>query len=343
MNLRFLKPGIWFLLAMFFISCSEEANPETEEPEIPEVEEDQYNYIALRNDGTLFSIGDNSGLVTSIGEIPGLEFNTIFNTVTSSPEHTYIYEAWFDPIEGRLFKLNKETKQSEKIILNFPEEFGSNPGIMALDWDQTNHNLIGIVRQEFDIPSFNGPVKIVLIDSETFEFTVLDDINLNAQGYRDVFSSQLIGQKLYVSASKDDKLINADLLEINLTDKTINVLPREKIQTGLLNLGWIAGSQKLFGFAPILNSEYMGAVRPYIYNTNNTEMEEINAVQNISAIHFSHKSFYHSETNSFIGLIGKDGFNLFNFNTKTNNFSLTPIDNPEDLSSLVTIIGVKKL
>lgn len=342
MKLRFLPPILCFLIAIFSFSCSTDSDSDTKEPEIPVVN-DQYNYIALRNDGTLFSIGDNSGIVTSIGKVPGLEFNTIFNTVTSSPTHTYIYEAWFDPIEGRIFKLNKETYQSEKIILNFPEEFGDNPGIMAMDWDETNQELIGVVRQEFDVPSFGGPIKIVRINPVTFEFTVLQNINLNTQGYKEVYSSQLIGQKLYLSASKDNKVDHTDLLEIDLNEKTFKLLPQEDTETGLLNLGYIPGTQKLFGFAPILNSSYMGAVRPYVYNINDEEMEEISTASNISAIQFAHKTFYNSQIDKFIGLIAKEGFSLYSFDPNTNKFSFSSIENPEDLSTMIAIISVEKL
>ena len=43
-----------------------------------------------------------------------------------------------------------------------------------------------------------------------------------------------------------------------------------------------------------------------------------------------------------ISIIAQNGYNLFGYDYKLNEFEITPIVNTEDLSSLVTIIDVIK-
>ena len=342
--LKFSRFHLLLILSLILVSCSKDSEP-NEETQYPDeqVIKDEFQYIALRNDGKLFSIGDQSGVVEAAGNISGLEFNTIFNTVTSSSENTYVYESWFDPPQSRLFIRNRDSGDSQMIELDFPEEFGNIPGLMALDWDGSQDNLVGIIRHEFDLPSIDKPVKIVRIDPVTFEITVLEDLDLNSQGYRNVFSSQLIGQKLYVTASKNSELIPSDLLEINLTDKTFRVLAQDNLDKGLLNLGKIPETNKLLGFSPQLNSGYTGTVKPFIYDIDSESSEELISIPGISAIHFAHKTFVNPYSDSMISLIGQNGFNLFSYNYNSNDFDITPIVNPDDLSTMVAIIDVIKL
>lgn len=229
------------------------------------------------------------------------------------------------------------------IELEFPEEFSNIPGLMALDWDESQDNLVGIIRHEFDLPSIDKPVKIVRIDPVTFEMTVFENLDLNSMGYRNVFSSQLIGQKLYVTASKNSELIPSDLLEINLTDKTFRVFAQDNLDNGLLNLGKIPGTNKLLGFSPQLNSGYTGTVKPYIYDIDSESLGDLASIPRISAIHFAHKTFVNPYNDFMISLIGQNGYNLFSFDYSSNDFDIIPIVNPDDLSTMVVIIDVIKL
>ncbi|MCH4823884.1 hypothetical protein ML462_11945 [Gramella lutea] len=341
-NLRRLS--VIFLSCFTLFSCSTNSDPTPEKEDSGEtIVQDNYQYVALRNDGRLFTIGDQTGVVEDAGRISGLEFNTIFNTVTSSSENTYIYEAWFDPPQPRLFIRNRTSGNSQMVELEFPDEFGNVPGFMSLDWDPSQGNLLGIIREEFDIPSLDKPVKIARIHPDTYEIQVLENLDLNSLGYRNVFSSQLIGQKLYVSASKNSELIDADLLEIDLAVKTLKVLSQESINTGLLNLGRIPETNSLLGFAPQLNTGYSGAVKPYIYDIENEQLDLLEAVPRISGIHFAHKTFVNLHSGEMVALIGKEGYNLFKYDHSINDFEITPIPNPDDLSTMIVIIDVIKL
>ncbi len=344
MKFSFLKYLLYSIMAIFLSSCNENggiADGDDGGEQEPEVR-DEYNYLALRSDGLLLSIGDTSGKVTNMGQLTQENFNIILNAVTSSQTHTYIYGIRFDPLEGAIFKFDKNLEQSEKFILNFPEAFGNNPGLMSLDWDESNQQLIAVVKAEFDIDGANLPCKIARIDPETFEVIAVEDLDLNEQQYKTIYSSQLINQKLYVSASKSNSIINTDLLEVDLIDKSFVTLPKDDIETGIINLGWKPGSQQLFGFTPLTNTSYIAAVRPYFYNLDDKNAEAIYIEGNISAINLVSRTFYNSKAGEFVGFAARDGFNLFFFDPGTNNFSLTPIIDEDDLSSGIGIIGMKK-
>ena len=342
--LKFSRFHLLLILSLILVSCSKDSEPNegTQQPE-EQVIEDEFQYIALRNDGKLFTIVDESGVVEPAGSIPNLEFNTIFNTVTTSSENTYIYESWFDPPQSRLFIRNRRTGNSEMVRLEFPEEFGNIPGFMSLDWDENQNNLIGIIRHEFDSPSTDKPVKIARIDPDTYEIQVLENLDLNTLGYQNVFSSQLIDQKIYVSASKNSRISDADLLEVDLSNKTIKVLSQDSIETGLVNLAAIPNTNKLLGFAPQLNTGYAGAVKPYIYDITMEELTLIDAVPRISGLHFANKTFVNYDSKELIALIVREGHGLFKYDYQTGEFEIIPVKNSEDLSSMVAIIDVIKL
>lgn len=304
--------------------------------------QDDYQYLALRNDGKLFAIGDQTGVVEDAGSISGLEFNTVFNSVTSSSENTYVFEFRFSPLEQRLFIRNRETGKSEMVLLEFPEEFGNGAGFMSLDWDESQNNLVGIVKQEYNLQnSMRKPVKVVRLDPETFEFEVIEDLDLFSLGYQLVYSSQLIGQKLYVSASKTTNRVDIDFLEIDFSSKTIEVLSQESINTGFFNLGRIPGTNILLGFAHELNTGYTGAAKPYLYDLDNQQLDLLEAVPRISVVYVGHKTFVNPHTGEMVGLIARDGFALFKYDHKQNDFKIIPMT--KDLSTFISIIDVIEL
>ena len=349
MQSNFLKVLSLYLTFVFLFSCSNDGGENSDDMgNIPEetdnpVIKDDYNYIALRNDGNLFTIGSKSGKVTNTGQIDGLEFNTVFNTITSSSTNTYIYEPWFDPVEGRLFIRDRNSGVTEKVILDFPEAFGDNPGFISLDWDENHQNLVGIVKQEFDSGPINLPLNVVRLDPETFEFSVYQDLDLNSAGYVNISASQLIEQKLYVSASKGSDFIHNDLLEIDLTAGTFTVLPQEGMETGIITFGSSPNSSKLIAFAPQLNTSYTGTVRPYVYNLLSREVEEISSIPRIYILQLSYKPFYNPYNGELVTLLGRDEVSIFNYNLSDGKYAFVPVANPEDLSSLIAIIDVVKL
>src|SRR5690554_6140550 len=122
---------------LFLTNCSSDeggSDPKPEEPiqTDPKPEEpiltDTYTYIALRNDGTLFEIGDETGKIKKVGKIPEITFNIAFNTVTSSENITFMYEQMPEIMpgdgtstgfRGQLCVLNTNTLSSKCTILDF--------------------------------------------------------------------------------------------------------------------------------------------------------------------------------------------------------------------------------
>jgi hypothetical protein len=344
MLLKTLRPVLLLALIVSLFSCSEDEAPsETGGSETPVQAEDIFNYIALRNDGTLIAIGDKTGKVVQTGKIPGIDFNTLFNSVTSSASETFIYEHRFDPPRGILYVWDKQSGETTSTIIDFPQEFGENTALLSLDWDKDNQNLVGITRENMEQSNHQKPIKVVRINPENFQITS-QDIDLNPEGYGNIFSTSLVGQKLYVVASKTERVINADLLEINLNQNSIKVLPLTGAETNILNLGNGGDPNQLFGFSPVANSNFMAEVRPVVYNLQTETISEVAGVPRISALNFAHKTFYNKEQGTFAALMGANNTtNLIKYTPSTGNFELIAIPNPDGLSSLISIIGVEKL
>lgn len=328
--------------ALTGISCSGEDPAESPIPLYPEVQ-DTHRYLALRSDGKVFSIGNKSGVVNPEGQIPGVSFNTVFNTVTSSEAVTWFYEPRFDPPKGLLFSINRSTGASNMRELPFPEAFGSNPGLQALDWDESKQDLVGIVRQDMDLPQVNKPLQVVRIHPQTLEFTVLETLDLHAEGYVNVFSSALKDQLLYVSASKDDEFLNSDLLEVDLAAGTFRVMADGGIPTGLHNLGSLPGSAQLMAFTAQLNTGVTNAVRPYAYHTDTEQAAAWQGIPQFSALNFNHKLYSDAQTETYAALVASEGIRLLTYSPGPGKWELLPLVNSGELSSLVAIIDVVRL
>tara|TARA_B100001063_G_C16580970_1_gene460745 strand:+ start:512 stop:727 length:216 start_codon:yes stop_codon:yes gene_type:complete len=70
--LKFSRFPLFFILSLVLLSCAKDSEPseETQQPLEP-IQEDQFQYVVLRNDGRLFTIGDQSGVVEDAGSING--------------------------------------------------------------------------------------------------------------------------------------------------------------------------------------------------------------------------------------------------------------------------------
>lgn len=338
------RPLLMLAILMSLLACSAEGSTEEEkETDNPEQAEDTYNYIALRSDGTLFTIGDHSGTVIQAGKIPGIEFNTFFNSVTSSNSKIFIYEHRFDPPRGILYVWDKQTNKTESAVLEYPEEFGENTALMSLDWDEENQNLVGITREDIENSSNYKPIKVVRINPVNLEMTISPDIDLFTEGYANVFSTSLVNQKLYAVTTKDSRW-DPDLLEINLNQNSFKALPRTGAETGFSNLGNSGDANTIFGFSPVANSGYMAEARPVIYDIISGTFEELSEVPRISVLNFSHKTFYNEAGKEYAELVGSDGkIQLFKYQPEKRDYQLIEIPNPQNLSTLLTIIGVKEI
>lgn len=337
-----LCPLILVLLLIY--SCSENTGFEKEPEEEKEHVEDDYAYLVLENTGKLHTIGDKTGIVSTVGEIEGLKFNTVFNSVTSSSTKIYIYEAQFDPPRGNLFILDRENLTSEMVVLDFPEEFGDNPGLQSLDWMESNGKLIGVVRPDFDLPTTQGPIKLVEINPENFEIKSFNGLNFYTEGYQNFYSSTLRNEELYISASKNGDFLNNDFLRINLNELSYEVLPQGTIETGILSIGGNASINEIFVFAPLLNTGRGNASKPYLFDIDSNELTEIVNFPEVSEINLVDKIFYNPFNNGFVNIIGyNSGISLMIYKAGNDETEYVNISNPELLSSGTGIIDVLSL
>ncbi|UZH54213.1 hypothetical protein JRG66_09400 [Salinimicrobium tongyeongense] len=346
MALKIFRSLLLSAFLVLFISCSEEESSAEKEnlPEPPaESLVDTYNYIVLKNDGTLYTIGNKTGKVTQTGRIPGIEFNTIFNSVTSAGSKIFIYEHRFDPPAGTLYSYDSQSGKTVSAVLDFPEEFGENTALMSLDWDEENENLLGITQEDLESTTSFKPIKVVKINPESFAVATASEVDLHALGYSNVMSTSLIGQKIYAVSLKGSNW-QPHLLEIDPVNNKVEVLEVQGRDLGITNLGNNGSANSLFGFSPVPNSDIMAEVRPVTFNIQDGTTTEISKVQRISALSFSHKTFYNKEAKEFAALVASDKkLYLFSYKPSTGAYQMLEVQKPENLFSLVSIVGVKKI
>lgn len=352
-----IVPIICFLGILFLTNCSKDeggSDPKPGEPigSDPKPEEpmltDTYTYIAIKNDGTIFEIGDETGEVRKVGKIPEITFNINFNTVTSSGNITYMYEMMPEMMpgdgtttgfRGQLCELNTNTLSSKCTILDFSNNvFPKFAGLIALDWDQENERLVGVVT-DIVSASKGNPNYLVHIDPETLEITyngiqfVQDFIN----------STCLIGNTYYIS-SRYDTFNNQPIFNtLDLSIGTQNTINTSSLDSPPFLLSKNKDSKKLFGLVWEFNTGYTNATIPITFDNVSQKIEKLTSPTRISFKQQSGKSFFNANSDEQIALVDSEigeGLLRYNFQAKTLKMvSLSPLDT--ELSSLVAIINVK--
>ena len=228
-------------------------------------------------------------------------------------------------------------------MLNFPEEFGENTSLISLDWDEPNINLMGITREDLESSSNFKPIRIVRINPDNLTVATAGALDLSTEGYANVFSTKQVGQQLYATILKGSAWAPY-LLEINLEADNYKVLPVTGSGNGITNLGNSGSTTHLFGFSPVPNSSTMAQVRPVVYDVQKWTAQDLSAVPVMSALGINLKTFYNKEAGEFVALVGSNNkIQLFKYQPATGDFELTEITNPENLSTLINIIGAIKL
>lgn len=337
MKTNFLQ---FIALTLLFVSCSKENSDSevSENPEEPGVEiEDTYKYLALRANGSLYEIGNKTGKVSGVSSISEMQgnLNMIPSAVTASDEKIFIYEHLFDPFQGRILVMDKETKSVEVYVLDFPVEiYGENAGLNSLDWDPQEGNLVGIVKDEMDYNN-NNTSRVVRIDPETM---VLDYEEISFE-HNITLSTSLLGHKLYALSSNSGDLEHSELLEIDLNTKNVGKL--EISESGLFmgNLANNGDDNFLFGLLPVRGSSYMAEMEAFKLNLSNNEFEALPEISRFSGHHFARKSFYNKVSNDFAELILKDnGDELLQYNYQEEEISTIELTGAEDFDTSVIII-----
>jgi len=337
------KTFLQFLaLILLLVSCStDNNNPESSEN--PETEiEDTFNYLALRANGNLYEIGNKTGEVTAVGSISAMRgnLNMIPSTVTASAEKIFIYEHLFDPFHGRVLVMDKETRSVEVFALDFPVEiYGENAGLNSLDWDAAQGNLVGIVKDEMEYNN-NNTSRVVRIDPETMALSY-EGISFD---HNITLSTSLLGNKLYALSSTTGELEDAELLEIDLSTKTLEPLEISDTELFMGNLANNGKDNFLFGLMPVRGSSLMGEMEAYKLNLTNNEFEALPEIGRFSGRHIARKSFYNKEFKEFAELIYKANKNqLLQYNHQENELSALELIGAGDFDTSVIIIDYVKV
>lgn len=335
MKTNFLQ---FFALILLFGSCSTQNNNAevSEIPESPEVE-DTFNYLALRANGSLYEIGNITGEVSRVGAISAMRdhLNMIPSAVTASEEKIFIYEHLFEPFQGRILVMDKETRVVEIFVLDFPVEiYGHNAGLNSLEWDAKQGNLVGIVKDEFEWNN-NNTSRVVRINPETMRM----DYEGISYGHAVTFSSSLLGNKLYALSSINGNFDKLEFLEIDLISKTIVTLEIGGTSGFIGNLSNNGTANFLFGLSPVGGSAFMGEMKAFKLNLSTNQLEELPEIPRFAGHHFARKSFYNKESNEFAELILKDGKDqLLQYNYQQEELSILELSGAEEFDTSVIII-----
>jgi hypothetical protein len=336
---------------LFLANCSKEESlsmgeSETDpKPKVPALT-DSYTYTALRNDGTLFEIGNETGVIKKVGKIPQITFNLAFNTVTSSESTTYMYE-WMPEIisdgsttgfRGQLCELDHKTLSSKCTVLDFSNNgIPEYAGLIALDWDFEHKQLIGIVRDIVNGSSGNLNY-LVRIDPQTLAITytgiqfVQDFIN----------ATSLVGNTYYISSRLNTFNREPIFSSLDLSTGTQNIIGTSNLDSPPFLLSQNKGAKKLFGLAWKFNTGFTNAAVPIVFDIDSQKFEKLPNTTSISFKQDVGKSFFNSFSNEQIVLIDSEKGGLLTYNFDNNTIKiiqLSPLIN--ELSSLVAIINVK--
>lgn len=346
--------GIWFnfyyfiILLFVLVSCSSEGNEQPLEPEVPPVV-DTYNYVAIRNDGALFEIGNETGIIEQVGKIDGITFNLNFNTVTSSKSKTYMYEQMPEifpgdgpstGFRGQICELDNKTLESKCTILDFSDpaipEFS---GLIALDWDEQNQNLIGIVR-DVTTESKEEPNYLVRIDPKTLtiSYTGLQFEQTS------IISTCLVGQTYYVSSKYDDSFFSKSIFSaVNLIDGTQHIIDTSNFDQLPTILSASGDGKKILGFISEYTPGLFNASIPIIYDLGSGGFENMSTPMRLHLTNGYGKSFYDALKSEQVVLIANEkGPGIMKYRSKENTISVLPLAPLEnDLSSLIAIINLR--
>lgn len=339
---KLLFPLSYLFIFLVVLSCTGDEVPTKSEtpvePEIPEVAVDNFKYLVLRNDGQLFEIGDATGKVTRAGKLQNIDFNILFNAIATSPDKIYIYEHEFDPFQGYIHIMDRESRTTEVKKIDIPQEYGESAGIISLDWDETNQVLVAIIKAnlEANIPPTS---RVVTIDPGSMEITSLD-IELDRNF---IATTSLLRNKLYVSTlrstSGENSFFKIDLVNRSRRDITVDNGGLPPVQ-----FAHRATANELFAFLPVQGSNFMGEFTPVILDLDNNEVDYLLPSERMSTRNYNTKSIYNSEGKEYVSIVASSTYiGLFRYNVSDAETKITHISNFEELSSLCAIIDVKKI
>ncbi|RMA66219.1 IPT/TIG domain-containing protein [Ulvibacter antarcticus] len=272
---------------------------------------DDYKYIAVANNRTVYTIGNISGETLEIGSIShsgsmAITPHTLCNTATKIYGITTYYLA--DNLQ--LLVYDKVTGQTSEIALELPNSIvGPNKAISALVWNEQSSVLTGLLNpnEYASEPEYH----VINIDPNTFE--VIDTGIVTPASGQYILSVTMSNNKLYYGSTFIDSDYERDMVEIDLNANTASLYYFNNFEEGTYRLSKSTEPNKLL------------AVR-LVNSTTNIIPVEIDLIQNTIVdltpdndyvfVHVTGKSFHDPNINQSVNVIGNHtiGYSLYKFN-----------------------------
>jgi len=172
---------------------------------------DDFKLLSVTDIGEIFSIGNNTGEVSIIGNLDlQRSASLLSNTnITASSESIYGIEYVYDPgPTNNLLMFNRNTRLASRMVISLPNTIpGNERGIIAMTYNGSG--LTAVVTE--DIFRARATKHVVDINLQT---NIATDTGITFN--EDVLTSiRQIDNKLYISTN------NEGFLEINLTDNSV--------------------------------------------------------------------------------------------------------------------------
>ena len=341
-----LKHITCFILALFIFGCTQD-EIEPIQPTTGSVIKNTFTYVALRNDGTIFEIGDETGEIKKVGKVPETVFNVDFNTITSDGNNTYFYEQLPEVIsddvlqsgfKGQLCRLNTDTLESNCAIVDFADPiFPKFPMLIAMDWNVQQKILIGLVT---DTNQFyqEHTIYVVNIDPVTFEISYT-----GIQFEYGFISSTCLVENTYFLSHPIETFGNKSVFNaLDLSNGTVKSIKTYNIESSPFLLSYNEEMNTLFGLSLKSNTGFLNASTSIRYEIDKEQIELIDPTHRISFSQIAGKSYFNDSSNEHIALTSDVTEGLLRYDAEANILKFVPlatIDN--DLSSFIAIINKK--
>lgn len=274
-----------FVMSIFALSCesSDDITDNNQNVEIPEEEEeeiiivDDYNLLAVTSEGEVYKIGNNTGEVNQIGQIPTLYNLIMLSTICKVDSKIYAFEVIAYPSQTFLI-YDELTNSTTTTQLTFPSSITSvmnGPIISNLKYNGSE--LIALVIEEYS----NIQSRVVSIDLESYEVT---DLGISFP-QKDIISMELINNDLFAATSQNG-LIKIDLNNGSVTELQDN--GNRIVGTRLTKI-----SDSKLAVMKIIPGIFNG-IKPFEYDLSNNTFSDKSLGNNYAVGNITGKSFFHN-------------------------------------------------
>lgn len=233
-------------IIILFISCS--SSDEQPNNNIS----DNYKLITVNSEGKIFEIGNNTGLISQIGQINAPNNLLILSSIVNFDNKILSSEANISA-PNVIFEYNKASNTTNNINLNIPSSVISTMNEALLGPMTYDGNSILAVVNE-NLPNNTHPSKLIAINPQTYTVTDLD-----ISFYQVGITSIIYGNnKLYMST------MNNGILEVDLNLKTVTSISSNVGTTRLTKI-----DNTTLAYNQLGGTNWVNAMKPYQINLTN--------------------------------------------------------------------------